>query len=535
MSIRTVSERIKQQNELLLEMKEDDNKNSETLNQSLNEMKEVLMGIQKVLTDQGKEDDTDESRENLQDKDKDDSKKRGFLGGLFKSGDDKKNGKGLLGGIFSKALGVLVKSLPLIGLASMFFGDVVSGLFAAALGDYDAGELAQRMLTGGLLGSFFGVKGALIGALLGAILTPEAKEQLVILKDWLVENGPSMLSWFSEGLTSVLTGINGILSGDILGNLGTFVGLIGAVALAFAPFKTVGLLGKLLKLTWNVGKFIVGLVGLPALFGRISASIAAMYATARMGGRLGPGGMGPPLPPGGRPPAGGPNPTPRAGGRMGGILRGAGSLLSRGVRGVGGALVTGAMMAPGLVTSAARTAGSAIASGASAAGSAVRSGVSTAAPVVRGAAGGMVRSLSGPAAKTAIKKVPVIGALAALGFGASRLFKGDPVGAGLEIASGVASIIPGLGTAASLGIDTAIIARDMSKNKTQELSSAVDNKSEALNSATRERDELVAKTSSNVIMDNSTTNNVSSGGGSSISMSGPISWHDNHDPYSGHA
>lgn len=517
MSIRTVSERIKQQNELLLEMREDDNKNSETLNQSLNEMKEVLMGIQKVLGDPDTEEDTEESRRRLQDKDKDDPKKPGFLGRMF-SGNDKKNGKGLLGGIFSKALGFLVKSLPLIGLASMFFGDVVSGLFATALGDYDAGELAQRMLTGGLLGSFFGVKGALIGALLGAILTPEAKEQLLILKDWLVENGPSMLSWFAEGLTSVLTGINGILSGDILGNLGTFVGLIGAVAFAFAPFKTAGLIFTVIK---GLATFLIGLTGLPTLFGRISASIAAMYATARMGGRLGPGGMGPPLPPGGRPPAGGPNPPPaRSGGRLGGFLRGAGSLLSRGTRGVGGALVTGAMMAPRLVTSAA---------------SAVRSGVSTAVPVVRGAAGGLARSLTGPAAKTAIKKVPIVGALAALGFGASRLFKGDPVGAGLEIASGISSIFPGIGTAASLGIDAALVARDMSKNKTQELETAVKNKSEVLNDATRERDELISKTSSNVIMDNSTTNNVSGGGGGSISMSGPISWNDNHDPYSGHA
>jgi hypothetical protein len=150
---------------------------------------------------------------------------------------------------------------------------------------------------------------------------------------------------------------------------------------------------------------------------------------------------------------------------------------------------------------------------------------------VRGAAGGLARSLTGPAAKTAIKKVPVIGALAALGFGASRLFKGDPVGAGLEIASGVASIIPGFGTAASVGIDAALIARDISKNKTQELSSAIDNKSEVLNDATRERDELVAKTSSNVIMDNSTTNNVSGGGGGGVSISSPITFFDDLDPY----
>ena len=61
----------------------------------------------------------------------------------------------------------------------------------------------------------------------------------------------------------------------------------------------------------------------------------------------------------------------------------------------------------------------------------------------------------------------------------------------------------------------------------------VNGKSESLNEATRERDELVSRTSSNVIMDNSTTNNNVSGGGS-IDMSGPISWYDPKDPYAGH-
>ena len=59
----------------------------------------------------------------------------------------------------------------------------------------------------------------------------------------------------------------------------------------------------------------------------------------------------------------------------------------------------------------------------------------------------------------------------------------------------------------------------------------VNGKSESLNEATRERDELVAKTSSNVIMDNSTTNNVSNGGGGGVSISSPISFFDELDPY----
>ena len=66
MSIRTVSERIKQQNELLVEMAGNEEANSTLMRQSLDEMKEGLMGIQNVLTDRA----TEESRETLQDKDK---------------------------------------------------------------------------------------------------------------------------------------------------------------------------------------------------------------------------------------------------------------------------------------------------------------------------------------------------------------------------------------------------------------------------------------------------------------------------------
>ena len=69
------------------------------------------------------------------------------------------------------------------------------------------------------MGSFFGIKGALVGALIGAVLTPEAKEQLGILKDWLVENEvlPKMLSWFSTQLTEALMGLNALTQGDFGG------------------------------------------------------------------------------------------------------------------------------------------------------------------------------------------------------------------------------------------------------------------------------------------------------------------------------
>lgn len=62
--------------------------------------------------------------------------------------------------------------------------------------------------------------------------------------------------------------------------------------------------------------------------------------------------------------------------------------------------------------------------------------------------------------KSLIKKIPLVGAVAGLGFGAYRLMQGDTAGAAMEVASGVAGSIPGVGTAASVGIDAALAAKD---------------------------------------------------------------------------
>ncbi len=69
------------------------------------------------------------------------------------------------------------------------------------------------------------------------------------------------------------------------------------------------------------------------------------------------------------------------------------------------------------------------------------------------------------AAKTAVKiglkKIPVVGLIAGLGFGVQRLMKGDVTGALMEAGSGLASTIPGAGTAISIGIDSALMAKDV--------------------------------------------------------------------------
>ena len=66
------------------------------------------------------------------------------------------------------------------------------------------------------------------------------------------------------------------------------------------------------------------------------------------------------------------------------------------------------------------------------------------------------------AAKVTAKSSPLLGLVAGAGFAVWRMAEGDFVGAGLEIASGAASCLPGPGTAASLAIDTGLIAKDIS-------------------------------------------------------------------------
>lgn len=64
-------------------------------------------------------------------------------------------------------------------------------------------------------------------------------------------------------------------------------------------------------------------------------------------------------------------------------------------------------------------------------------------------------------AKTLIKKIPIVGLLGSLLFAGQRAVAGDFSGAGLEVASGAASMFPGLGTGASVGIDAMLAAKDM--------------------------------------------------------------------------
>jgi hypothetical protein len=93
--------------------------------------------------------------------------------------------------------------------------------------------------------------------------------------------------------------------------------------------------------------------------------------------------------------------------------------------------------------------------------------LSRAAPLASRVAGGLGARAAGKVGakalgKSLLKKIPGIGLVAGLGFGASRLLSGDWKGALGEVASGAASTVPGIGTAASAAIDAGLAARDMS-------------------------------------------------------------------------
>jgi hypothetical protein len=65
------------------------------------------------------------------------------------------------------------------------------------------------------------------------------------------------------------------------------------------------------------------------------------------------------------------------------------------------------------------------------------------------------KAVAKAAGKTFLKGIPVLGLGAGLYFGAERALAGDFVGAGLEVAGGVAGTIPGIGTAAEIGLGAA--------------------------------------------------------------------------------
>ena len=67
--------------------------------------------------------------------------------------------------------------------------------------------------------------------------------------------------------------------------------------------------------------------------------------------------------------------------------------------------------------------------------------------------------------KAVAKKIPLLGLGLGAVFAVQRAMAGDWSGAALELASGAASTVPGVGTAVSVGLDAALIAKDINTQK----------------------------------------------------------------------
>ena len=98
------------------------------------------------------------------------------------------------------------------------------------------------------------------------------------------------------------------------------------------------------------------------------------------------------------------------------------------------------------------------------------------------AAKGIGKGIAKGMGKNALKKIPVLGALLSIWFATSRWKQGDKTGALIEIASGVASLFPGIGTLVSIGLDLINLGRDTGffKNLKEKAEAKIPNLSENL-------------------------------------------------------
>jgi hypothetical protein len=116
---------------------------------------------------------------------------------------------------------------------------------------------------------------------------------------------------------------------------------------------------------------------------------------------------------------------------------------------------------------------------------AAKGGAKVAAEVATKTAGKTAAKAAGKTgAKTLLKKIPGIGAVIGAGFAVKRLLDGDALGAAGELLSGVASIVPGFGTAASFAIDGALAVRDYN----QATAEAVGTEQEAAETAVKQKE-----------------------------------------------
>lgn len=78
---------------------------------------------------------------------------------------------------------------------------------------------------------------------------------------------------------------------------------------------------------------------------------------------------------------------------------------------------------------------------------------------IGGALKGLMKGGLGKGIFSVLKKIPIMGLIAGIGGTATRLMQGDYTGALMQLAAGAASTVPGIGTALSMGIEAADLAR----------------------------------------------------------------------------
>ena len=83
------------------------------------------------------------------------------------------------------------------------------------------------------------------------------------------------------------------------------------------------------------------------------------------------------------------------------------------------------------------------------------------------------KALGKAGSRSALKKIPLLGAVLGTAFAIDRARKGDFLGAGLEFSSGMLGLIPGLGSGLGFGIDGFLLARDLGMTPMRERGSII--------------------------------------------------------------
>lgn len=122
------------------------------------------------------------------------------------------------------------------------------------------------------------------------------------------------------------------------------------------------------------------------------------------------------------------------------------------------AVVKGAAEVAPVIAKGVVSAAPTIAKGALEATPTVAKGVAAVAPKAAEVAGKVAAKSAG---KTLAKSLPLLGLVAGTAFAADKLSDGDVTGAALEMAAGIAGLIPVVGTAASIGLSGVSAARDL--------------------------------------------------------------------------